>query len=135
VVCASHLQMYEFMGASDAVITGGSTLAFEAIALGVMPILFESPSAFSASSFTPFEQACFIVNDGRQLRRAIDSTLSDDALAIGKRQHWPDIVREVFGDARVDPGPQFLAALAATVAALERSDAALRGDPAARAGG
>ena len=112
-VCMSDRQMHEMMAASDIVVTGGSTLAFEAIALGVMPILFENPSAFSATSFRPFERACFVTTNGAQLNDAIAATLSQDDRAVDKRRHWEEIVADVFGDVTVDPGPGFLDALAA----------------------
>lgn len=114
-LCTSHHQMYELMAASDAVVTGGSTLAFEAIALGVMPILFETPSAFSASSFVPFAHACFIATNAPQLRDAIEAILRQDRTTVGKRAQWGELIRGVFGDVAEDPGPRFLAALEAAV--------------------
>jgi surface carbohydrate biosynthesis protein (TIGR04326 family) len=111
VSSAEHL--YELMAASDVVVTGGSTFAFEAIALGVMPILFESPGDFSASSFAPFEQACFVVRNERRLSAALQDVTGQSAEWSRRVAEWPALCRDVFGDLSLDPAERFASALAA----------------------
>jgi len=111
VSSAEHLS--ELMAASDVVVTGGSTLAFEAMALGVMPILFESPGDFSASSFAPFEQACFVVRNERTLSEALQAVTGRSVEWSRRVAVWPALCRDVFGDLSLDPAERLASALAA----------------------
>src|SRR5688500_10885247 len=57
--------LYDCTAAADVLVTGGSMLAFEAMALGVTPIVFENPGSFAAASFEKFEAGCFIARNRR----------------------------------------------------------------------
>ena len=113
ITSSEHL--YELMAAADVVITGGSTLAFEAMALGVMPVLFESPGDFSASSFAPFGHACFVVRNAAALAAALRDVVEQSPEWGRRVAAWPQLGRDVFGDIHHDRNERFHSALGALV--------------------
>jgi hypothetical protein len=124
-VCPPTADMYDYIAASDAVLLPGSTLAFEAMALGVMPIAYESPHAFNAASLADFDDACFVERTVSGLRRALDDTLTHSQRAQARRHRWPAVLRGVFRDLDGDPTPSLFAALASLGIAGEADTRAL----------
>ena len=58
--------LYDYIAASDVMVVAGSTIAFEAMALGTAAIAFENPGAFSASSLGDFGDACVVTRTAAQ---------------------------------------------------------------------
>lgn len=108
--------LYDYLGASDAMITPGSAIAFEAIALGVMPVVFEWSGGFNAHSFADFADSCFVVRDGDELQAALRSVIDGSSDAAARRAAWPALMSAIYTDLRTSPSVQLGRALeAATV--------------------
>lgn len=107
--------LYDYLGASDAMVTPGSALAFEAIALGVMPIVYEWPGGFNAHSFADFSHACFLVRDPDEMQAALRAVLGDSPAAAERRASWPALLREIYTDLRTPPSEQLAIALEAAL--------------------
>jgi len=90
--------IYDYIVAADAMLCIGSMIAFEAMALDRMPIVFESPSVFPALSLEEFEEGLFVVRDDRQLQHALDAILRDTEEVRAKRHRWSALLRQVLGD-------------------------------------
>ena len=90
--------LYDFICASDLMVCIGSMIAFEAMALDVMPIVFENPSTFAATSLAEFEAGLFVVRSGSELIDAIGAARADSERARRKRLAWPRMLEDVFGD-------------------------------------
>jgi hypothetical protein len=90
--------MYEYLAASDAMICIGSTVAFEAMALGVMPVVYEHPGTFAATSLRAFEAALYVVSSPAALREALDEIAADGPGARARRASWAEALAQVFGD-------------------------------------
>jgi len=90
--------LYDAIGSSDALITIGSTVAFEAMALGCQPIVFESDTTYGATSLAAFEDAVYVVRDAGGLRVALAETSSGAPGARQRRAQWPTSVRNMLGD-------------------------------------
>lgn len=90
--------LYEDITASDAVVLVGSTLAFEAIALGVPAIVFENPATYAATSLAEYKTGLHIVRNGAELARALSDVHRDSQSTRAKRDRWPELLRSVFGD-------------------------------------
>lgn len=90
--------LYDAMAAADVMVCIGSMIAFEAMALGVMPILFENPSTYPATSLAEYQSGLFIAHDGRGLIEAIEAVRVQSMEARQKRLAWPALLNDVFGD-------------------------------------
>jgi hypothetical protein len=90
--------LYDAIEASDALITIGSTVAFEAMALGCMPIVFENPSTYAATSLQEFADALYVVRDGGELRAALGDVQRNGPAASQRRGRWAEAVRRTLGD-------------------------------------
>lgn len=117
--------MYDYIAASDALLLTGSVIAFEAMALGIMPIVLENPTAFSASSLADFADACFVVRSAAELRQALRDTLLQSDEAEVKRRQWPTLLQRVFHDLESDPNQSLFAALERLDVTAPASDRAL----------
>ena len=85
------------------------------MALGVMPVLFESPADFSASSFAPFGDACFVVRSPAGLAAALQAIATRSPEWTRRVAAWPGLSRDVFGDLSADRSERFGGALASLV--------------------
>lgn len=103
--------LYDYIAAADAMVCIGSMIAFEAMALGVMPIVFDNPGTFGAVSLAEYNEALFSVRTGAELRDAIWHVVGDDEVAAGKREAWPRQLSRVFGDLDRPAADQFTRAL------------------------
>ena len=90
--------IYHYLAAADALVCIGSWVAFDAMAMGVMPIVFEDPATFAATSMASYEEGLFIARDGTELRAALVDTMSQSENARQKRQAWSEMLVGVFGD-------------------------------------
>ncbi|MCC7418376.1 MAG: hypothetical protein IT176_14665 [Acidobacteria bacterium] len=107
-----HVSLYDLLDAADALVTIGSTLAFEAMALGCMPIVFENPSTYAATSLSDFEDALYVARDAAQLRAALDEIRGNAPGARRRRAGWTDAIRRTLGDTSTPLAGQMTRALA-----------------------
>jgi len=103
--------LYDCLAAADAMICIGSMIAFEAMALGTMPIVFENPASFAALSLAEYEDGLFVVRDGRELGGALDAVQRDTGAAAAKRRSWPAVLERVLGDLETPLAGQLMRAL------------------------
>ena len=108
---SSAESFYELLAASDIFVSGGSTIAFEAMALGVMPVIYENPNDFSATSFEPFEHACFIATDSESLSNAIREIRNESSEMKARKAAWPALLENVFGNIHENREQRFRAAI------------------------
>jgi hypothetical protein len=104
--------MYEYLAASDTMVCIGSTVAFEAMALDVMPIVYEHAATFAATSLRAFEDALYVVNSPAAMRLAVEECASDAPAARARRTRWAATVSGVFGDLQIPLEEQLQRALA-----------------------
>jgi surface carbohydrate biosynthesis protein (TIGR04326 family) len=90
--------MYEYLAASDTMICIGSTVAFEAMALGVMPVVYEHPGTFAVTSLRAFEQSLYVVNSPATMGRALAEIDGDSRGVVERRGRFAATVAGVFGD-------------------------------------
>jgi hypothetical protein len=90
--------LYDYLLAADAIIAIGSMIAFEAMALGTMPVVFDNPGSFAALSLAEFEDGLFVASDSRSLASALGEIRADGPLARAKRREWPSVLARVMGD-------------------------------------
>lgn len=98
--------IYEYIAASDALLCIGSWIAFDAMALGVMPLVFQDAATFAGTSLESYERGLFTVRDAIELRTALDDVFSSGPTSTEKRGHWPEITSSVFGDLETPLAPQ-----------------------------
>lgn len=103
--------LYGELARSRALVLNPSTLAFEAMALGVMPIAFENPATFPTNSIADYAESLYIVRDEDELRRALLEVRADARGAQERRRSWPDVLRSVFADLRSPLESQLMDAL------------------------
>lgn len=109
-VVPARAPLYDTMVAVDWLVCVGSMIAFEAMALGVCPIVFESPSSYAATSLRAYARGLFVVTDGPSLLAALHA--APDVVA-GRQHHWPSLLDQVMGDRVQSAGTQMRAALTA----------------------
>jgi hypothetical protein len=105
-------RLHDYVAASDAMICIGSTVAFEAMALDVMPVVFENPTTFAATSLRDFQHALYVVRETDELRRALQEIRDDAPGALARRAAWPTTLRAVLGDLETPLPDQLQSALA-----------------------
>jgi hypothetical protein len=108
--------IYDYIAASDAMVCIGSVIAFEAMALGVMPIVFDNPATYGVVSVAEYGEGLFAVRSAGELRAAIHHVVRDTGESADKRQAWPRLLSRVFGDLERPAGGQFTNALDALAA-------------------
>lgn len=91
-------QMYDYIAAADCMLCIGSMIAFEAMALGIMPIVFDNPSTYGSVSLAAYADGLFNVRSGAELRAALDAVRRDLTAAREKRGRWPALLADVLGD-------------------------------------
>jgi hypothetical protein len=102
--------MYDYIAAADVMVVAGSTVAFEALALGTGAIAFENPGAFSASSLAEFADACPVARTAAELHAAIEAALFRSPTESGRRARTLAVDR-AFAFVDDPPLPRLLGAL------------------------
>jgi hypothetical protein len=110
--------LYDYIAASDVLLCIGSMIAFEAIALGVMPIVFENPSTFAATSLREYDRGLFVVSGAAALCDALEDVCTGGEQSQRKRAAWPTLLEEVMGDLDRPLELQLEAAVATIEAAI-----------------
>lgn len=90
--------LYDYLVASDGLICIGSMIAFEAMALDRMPVVFENPSSFPALSLREFEDSLFVVRDVAELSGALADVAAAGSGAAARSAQWPRTLARVLGD-------------------------------------
>lgn len=68
--------LYDYIRASDAVLTSGSTVSMEAMALGRIPIVYQNPGLLNLSPLADFPGAAVFVSNPEALWEALEDLIS-----------------------------------------------------------
>lgn len=96
---------YDFLRFCSAVITTGSTIAFEAIALGVLPIAYNNPHRISyafAAINDNSEGICIVKNVDDMSKALYDLFTNKKEFISYYRGHWPKTIYDIFGNLNRD---------------------------------
>ena len=112
--------LYDYLAAADAMICIGSMIAFEAMALGVMPIVFENPGTYAATSLAEYAGHLTVVHSNSELRLALRNVVDSAPSRSFRESSSSAVVKAVLGDVLSPPAPLLTAALKAYPVDQER---------------
>jgi hypothetical protein len=95
---ASDQEVYRQLASADVLVSGGSSIVFDAMALGVMPLVYECPGEFSACSMQNFESAIFRARNSEEMIRNLKAIFGRTKAWSDRRARWPRVCQAVFGD-------------------------------------
>lgn len=95
---ASDQEVYRQLAGADVLVSGGSTIVFDAMALGVMPLVYECPAEFSACSMQNFENAIFRARTSDEMTRHLAAIFGRTKAWSDRRAQWPQVCQAVFGN-------------------------------------
>lgn len=98
IIYATDSNFYRKLHSSDVLITGGSTLPFEAAALGVPTIVFQSSVNYPGGSMEKFKNGLFIVNSSEQLTKKVNICINKLSEYKKKKKNWKSMLTKVFGN-------------------------------------
>jgi hypothetical protein len=104
-------KLYDYLSAADATVCIPSTIVFEAITLGVMPIAYESAAVYATNSLANYDAAMFVVRDVNALRGALQDVIANGEKSQAKRHKWDETIHKVLGDLRTPLATQLARAL------------------------
>lgn len=113
VVFGASSSLHDQLSACDVAVLVGSTLAFEAMALGIIPVVFENPSTFAATSLEDYDDSLFVVRTADELASALEDVRSAGPRSQARRQRWPATIARVFSDLATPLDAQLTSALSA----------------------
>lgn len=102
---------YDELAAADAALVTGSTVALEAVCLGVFPILYASGASFDMKTFEPTEWGGLLVGEAEELKEALRMVVERDPSLQAMRAGWPRLVNQWFDRPETDPNARFMEAL------------------------
>jgi lipid A disaccharide synthetase len=103
--------LYDYLAAADVLACIPSTIAFEAMALGVMPIVFEAATVYATNSLVNYQAALFVAHNVEVLREAIQASLAQTTIAQQKQAQWAATLPQVLGDLNTPLSDQLFGAL------------------------
>jgi len=107
--------LYDHLVAANALVCIGSMVAFEAMSLGCMPVVFENPSTFPALSLAEFADSLFVVRDEQELANALNAVAHESPEFEDKKHLWSETLSRVLGDLDRSLPDQLTGALARLV--------------------
>lgn len=105
--------LYEGLARCHALVTTPSTLAFEAVALGIAPVVFENPGTYNANSVAEHDDAFFITRSSRELASALRAVHDGAPVVTAKRERWGALLAAAFSDLATPLESQLASALRA----------------------
>jgi hypothetical protein len=102
------VEFYDVLAAADAVVLTSSTLALEAVVLGVLPIVFDSGAVFDPKAVEPDECGGLLVRNAEELGGAIRQVVTRDPGLNALRTRWPDLVSRWLDRFEPDPDTRFV---------------------------
>lgn len=98
---------YDCICASDALLLTGGTSALEAIALGVVPIIYNCASQFSHNPMLQYPQAVLVADNSETMLRALRA-INDNESSREFSKFWREPLMDMFGDLEYDPNRRIL---------------------------
>lgn len=84
--------LYKLIQFAPVMITGGSSICLEALALGTMPVVYVTPGEMSFNPALEVPQAVFLWHTVQELKCALRSCIDKDADYEARRKAWPKAV-------------------------------------------
>lgn len=94
-----NCSLYDAILSAKALVMSGSTVGIEALALGVLPIVFQNHHMYSytMSSLLEVREAVVIVNNSSELESALIRVLNEEMPYSELRENWPAAVTGMLG--------------------------------------
>ncbi len=110
-ILEGKIPIYDTMSTADVLLLTGSTVGVEAVALGVVPIVYECPAQFGNNPLTEIPASALFVRDFSTLRSALQTVFSNGDEIQNLRGNWPAGLNEVFFSMAQDPKLAFVTTL------------------------
>lgn len=94
----SDQEVYRRLAGAHVLVSGGSSIVFDAMALGVMPLVYECPAEFSACSMRNFESAIFRAQTSDEMTQHLAAIFGRTKAWSDRRAQWPQVCQAVFGN-------------------------------------
>ena len=107
-VLASVQELYDALLLANVAIVNNSTVAFEALVLGVVPVIFDSGSVFDPKAMESDEWAGMIASNAEQLGLVLQSAMDGGEELDVKRRQLFEQAKRWFDQPEKDPYPRFL---------------------------
>ena len=107
-VLGSVEELYDALLLANAAVVNNSTVAFEALVLGVAPVIFDSGSVFDPKAMESDEWAGMIASNAEQLGLVLRSTMEGGEELVAKRRQLIEQAKTWFDQPEKDPYLRFL---------------------------
>jgi hypothetical protein len=107
-VLTSVEELYDGLLLADVAVVNNSTVAFEALVLGVAPVIFDSGSVFDPKAMEPDEWAGMIASNAEQLGRLLVGVMEGREELASKQQQLLEQAERWFDQPGKDPYRRFL---------------------------
>jgi hypothetical protein len=107
----NEFSIYEGIKAADGFIQVPSSLGYETIAIGKMPILYQNKHIFNVNSVEELEGRAPIACSAKELSDAMFLVVNDREKVEAMKNRWPETVEKFFYDIRQDPKERFVGLL------------------------
>lgn len=103
--------LYDFIRNARALVMTGSTVGLEALALGIVPIVYVNPHMFSftVSSLSAVKDAVVLVDDPVTMRQALEELMVKGLPFPHVREHRLEAIEAMFHDLQIDAEARFVA--------------------------
>lgn len=108
MVIDDKILLYDAISISDAVIQVPSTLGYEALAIGRMPITYENLHCFNVNSSEGLKGHAFILNSSGAFNYAVNSVVQNQDNVKEMINRWPEAMKNFFYDLKSDPYLRFI---------------------------
>lgn len=104
-----EFSLYDAILISDGIIQlSATTLGYETMAIGRIPIVFENKHIFNINSSEELNGCTIITSCANELRNAIRLVLEGDVKIDRMRREWPKALEKFFYDLKYDPEIRFI---------------------------
>ena len=108
---ASVEELYDALSLADIAVVNHSTVALEALVLGVLPVIFDSGAVFDPKALESDEWAGMIASNAEELSRVLETVADGREDLVVKKQELLRQAGRWFDQPEEDPYPRFLEAL------------------------
>lgn len=101
------VSLYDAISMSDGIIQVPTTLGYEAMAIGIMPIVYENRHIFNVNSLEELRDCVPVAHSWEELRAAVYSVINGDEKIDSFRSNWPAVLEMFFYDLKNNPQERF----------------------------
>jgi hypothetical protein len=107
-ILESGEDLYDFLALADATVLTSSTVALECLAVGSVPLIFETGSVFDPKALEPDECPGLLVRNAAELCSAIEAVRSNEPAVADLKAQADVILRRWFDTEGGDPNLRFM---------------------------